>query len=301
MAQRYHVNKETGTVGKCEAAPGNCPVSDEQNHFTNEKEAHQAKERILTEKYGATATISKEGFRKRETKSPFEAEHMHDSSEHYDTEEKAKKAYEEDFIRKNGNPEYGNIPYTTEEMESAVDEMSEDTIDRIGDEIHDNLNYDAQIINHGSYMSPPEYAEYDLDMDYDDYKFAMKNTVKRLLDNKPNLLDGMMKKTGYPFTDDPKEGAKIITKDLLGLIDQNGHLEIEEPFKEYIEKTGDEDGVENLLTMEDYSEYQFDFTPDVDEEGSNGRGLFKVYAGVNDKALTKLKKKIEADKVEKYG
>jgi len=49
---KYHVNENTGTVGKCTAKPGNCPVSNEQNHFANKAEANKTSERILEKKLG---------------------------------------------------------------------------------------------------------------------------------------------------------------------------------------------------------------------------------------------------------
>lgn len=58
MATKYHVNTETGDMGKCSAKPGNCPVAGGADHFDDREEAAVRSEKILAEKYGTFKTVS---------------------------------------------------------------------------------------------------------------------------------------------------------------------------------------------------------------------------------------------------
>lgn len=58
---KWHLNKATGDYNKCTAKPGKCPIGggDEQ-HFNTKKEAQQASESFLEEKYGSFSQNSRE-------------------------------------------------------------------------------------------------------------------------------------------------------------------------------------------------------------------------------------------------
>lgn len=52
---KWHLNKVTGDYNKCTAKPGNCPLGGDQgdeNHFSTKKEAVQASETLLENKFG---------------------------------------------------------------------------------------------------------------------------------------------------------------------------------------------------------------------------------------------------------
>lgn len=51
---KFHVNVETGAIGRCEAEAGNCPVTGESNHGGNLQEAKQILETRMKEKHGGS-------------------------------------------------------------------------------------------------------------------------------------------------------------------------------------------------------------------------------------------------------
>lgn len=56
---KWHLNTATGDYNKCNAKPGNCPLGGDQgdeNHFNTKKEAAQAAEKFLDNKFGKFST-----------------------------------------------------------------------------------------------------------------------------------------------------------------------------------------------------------------------------------------------------
>ena len=58
---KWHLNKTTGDYNKCTAKPGKCPIGGgDDQHFNTKKEAQQASENFLEEKYGSFSQNSRE-------------------------------------------------------------------------------------------------------------------------------------------------------------------------------------------------------------------------------------------------
>lgn len=65
---RYHVNVNTGQVGRCGARKGNCPYGGESggdNHYDSEVEALKAAQDVLTEKYGRFGSVERKSSTRR--------------------------------------------------------------------------------------------------------------------------------------------------------------------------------------------------------------------------------------------
>lgn len=60
MADKYHINPETGNPNKCVAQPGNCRYGSDANHYENKADARQAYEGQMSSKAVATETRKSE-------------------------------------------------------------------------------------------------------------------------------------------------------------------------------------------------------------------------------------------------
>jgi len=296
---KYHINEETGKVGICTAGDGNCPVSAAQNHFDNVTEAHAAKERILAEKHGVTVSMNKKQKFHKSTGKDF---HTVEESKHYATEEEAKKAAQKsDVAQKLNNSsnkkEYGNIDYSNEEMSTAVNAVADEALEKVLSDVDDEIGYNASPIYSGNYYQPPEYQENEIEVDEESYKEYMNLTVKKFLQDNSDSLNNLMKKTGYPFTDDRKEASKTIAKDVLGMLDGDEAFGIA-PFESLDGNKDSEELVKDLYDKaypdDDIKRYSGEFQPEYDHEGNSKRGDVAYFsAGPNDKAFRKLKREME--------
>lgn len=299
---KYHVNEETGTVGVCTAEEGKCPVSGVQNHFDNVVEAHAAKEKILVEKHGVTVSMNKKQKFHKNTGKDL---HTTEESEHYETKEEAQKAFEKSDAAKNLNDlkkknEYGNISYSNEEMNTAVNAVADESLEKVLSDVDDEIGYNATPIYPGNYYQPPEYQDKEIELDEESYKEYMNLTVKKFLQDNSDSINNLTKETGYPFTDDRKEASKIIAKDVLGVLDGDEALGIE-PFESVKEKYGEEkagklvaDIYDKAYPDDDTKRYAGEFQPEHDHEGDSKSGYMAYFsAGPNDKAFRKLKREMK--------
>lgn len=249
---KYHVNQETGRYGVCEAQPGNCPVAGEENHFDNKDTAVKASESRLAEIHGGTITAMKKEakFHKKGT-DPFHKEKMQ-SGVHFDTKEEAANAQPNislDYLNKSvRNEELGGLPLKTEEFNSAMDSVVSEGVDRMADDVYNDLLMDAPEVSPGSWNEPPEHMEAELNIDEDGYKYITKNSSQRFLKENPGVLDEAFA-AGYPFTKDREEASKIIANDVIVILDGDDALG-DEAFQSLEKNLGEEKAKEIYSKIE---------------------------------------------------
>lgn len=190
MSKRYHVNQETGAHGECTAQPGNCPVGgDSEQHFDNEQDAKVASEKKLSEIHGGT-------------------------------------------MKSHQKPRnYGNLPVTKEEfvegMNSTVDEIAESYEKYHLDDAMDTEDELVTPIYPETVFEPAEYATAEVSLDKKATKEYFNLVVEKALNKCPEVFDEAIRH-GYPFTDDKAEASKIMSRDMLALVDNQGVLALED-------------------------------------------------------------------------